>query len=104
MLGRNGEEVLLYKYPAVRGDLCPPFAVISTDTTITCPAGTFRCYGYLDTATYTARSGRALLVTTRDFISPGTGLIRHEVTTLWRAAGDGPDVPGPTEVSEAAAF
>ncbi len=103
LFGPNGEGSLLYKYPAVPGDRCPPFVVAAIDTTITSPAGTFRCYLYEDVSTYTPGPHRSFTVVTRDFVAPGTGLIRHEATTVWTDMESGVTIPGPTDVTEATA-
>ncbi len=99
LFGRQGEGSLLYKYPAVRGDECPPLIVASTDTLIRCPAGEFRCYLYESVSTYTPVPHRSFTVVTRDFIAPGTGLVRHEATTTWTDTETGKTTPGPFDIT-----
>ncbi len=104
LFGKDGEGTLLYKYPAVRGDRCPPFVVVATDTLIDCPAGKFQCYVYEDVTTYTPGPERSFTVVTHDCISPGAGLIRHEAKSVWTDRETGVTTTGPTEISEATAL
>ncbi|GBD87654.1 hypothetical protein BMS3Abin03_01588 [bacterium BMS3Abin03] len=62
----NTDSLLLYKYPANVGDqYSSDLKVISIDSMIVIPRGTFRCYGY---------SGSVAI----DYVSPGVGLTKEE--------------------------
>lgn len=82
----NGDEsALIYKYPAKVGDVIfenedEKLEVISVNTSITTPAGTFICYAYKETD-YREIDGKIETTEKINYLSPDIGPIAGTVTS-----------------------
>ncbi len=99
MLADNGQRLLLYKYPANVGDECMPYVVASTDTTVSCGIGQFKCYRYQNAFGGKDASGRRYTMSIDDYVAPGVGLIRHEVWRVWVGPDSTVSLPGGSEIT-----
>lgn len=78
--GSGAEEMLVWKYPAVKGDFFPYAGVsvfiLSTSEVVTVPAGTFDCYHYW--STYRNAAGDTVTGHMDAWLSPNIGMVKVE--------------------------